>query len=405
MLKVLIADDERIIREGLSGAIDWASLGLTLVGAARDGREALLLAQTAEPDICLVDIMMPGLNGLEFIEALRQIRPNIRFIIISGYDEFDYAQRAIKLKIFDYLLKPIDEAELERVLRSAIHSIENASSETTRISMMKDQLENVRPEAQKKFILDCIEGKCSELDTERFEALYNMRFPKRIGVLLLRLRDCIYLWEEKDRLSNDVLSQKIKQCAAEVLSSQCELLMAVINEEDGGVIVVMGLAEGASLDRLRDLLEEQIAKRLRCRAHILGGVTKGGVHSLENVFSAIRLSARENDRCIPVVRNVKRYIDEHYTEKDLTLNHIAKKFNVSTGHISRLLKQELGVTYSEYLEGRRIDRAISLLMEDGGKIYEIAEWVGYGSQHYFCAAFKKAVGMSPSEYKRRMEST
>lgn len=136
MIKVLIADDEKIIREGLVESIDWDGLGLTLVGTARNGEDALEIAEVELPDICLVDIMMPVVNGLEFIDRITKIKRDIVCIIITGYDEFSYAQRAIKLNTFDYLLKPVDENELTSILRNAIEKIASNRGTETKLSMV-----------------------------------------------------------------------------------------------------------------------------------------------------------------------------------------------------------------------------------------------------------------------------
>lgn len=128
-LKVLIADDEPTITEGLLRLFDWEGNRLEVVGVANDGIIAVNMARELEPDIVLVDINMPLLSGLEVIRALSEQPCDTVFIIISGYDEFSYAIEALKLRVYDYLLKPVKFDELSRVLTQARLSIfENSAS-------------------------------------------------------------------------------------------------------------------------------------------------------------------------------------------------------------------------------------------------------------------------------------
>ncbi len=112
MFRLLIADDEDLVRRGLAALIRREAPGITVVGVAADGLEALRLAEETLPDIVCADIRMPGLSGLDLIERLRAARPGVRSIILSGYDDFAYARRAIGLGVAEYLLKPVDAEQL-----------------------------------------------------------------------------------------------------------------------------------------------------------------------------------------------------------------------------------------------------------------------------------------------------
>ncbi|PWV88443.1 two-component system response regulator YesN [Paenibacillus cellulosilyticus] len=112
MYKVLIVDDEPSIREGMTTLIEWESFGFEVCGTAANGREALAKADELQPDLMLVDIRMPGINGLELIERIREKGSDCHFLILSGYSDFDYAKKAIGFRVDGYLLKPVDEKEL-----------------------------------------------------------------------------------------------------------------------------------------------------------------------------------------------------------------------------------------------------------------------------------------------------
>lgn len=125
MWKVLIADDEPKIRKGLKKILQSFNLDIEIVAEAEDGEIALNLAKEYKPNIILVDINMPFLDGLGFIEKVRDFLPNTIIIIITGYDEFHYAKRAIQLQVFDYLLKPVNSIELKEIILKVIDQLQN----------------------------------------------------------------------------------------------------------------------------------------------------------------------------------------------------------------------------------------------------------------------------------------
>lgn len=120
MLKLIIADDERIIRESISTLIDWNSLGIELIGLCSDGIEAYNMILDECPDIVLTDIRMPGLSGLELIERISQTDLNIQFILLSGFGEFEYAKQAMRFRVHHYLLKPCNEEQIIESMRDVI---------------------------------------------------------------------------------------------------------------------------------------------------------------------------------------------------------------------------------------------------------------------------------------------
>lgn len=120
MLKLIIADDERIIRETISHLIDWNSLGIELIGSCSDGIEAYNMILDESPDIVMTDIRMPGLSGLELVERVAQTDLNIQFIILSGFGEFEYAKAAMKYRVRHYLLKPCNEEQIIESMQEVI---------------------------------------------------------------------------------------------------------------------------------------------------------------------------------------------------------------------------------------------------------------------------------------------
>jgi len=124
MYTMLVADDEMWIRERIISSIDWKKIGVYIAGEAADGEEALSLSRQIKPDIILTDIRMPGINGLDFLKSINEEGLNARVIILSGYGDFDYAQKAIKLGVADYILKPVENNELVSIVKKCIRQIE-----------------------------------------------------------------------------------------------------------------------------------------------------------------------------------------------------------------------------------------------------------------------------------------
>lgn len=116
MKRVLIVDDEAVIREGMKYLIDWESLGYQVVGTAENGLVGLEMIRKLIPDLVMLDIKMPGKTGLQMLQEAREEGYNFHSIILSGYSDFEYAKKAIKLRTASYLLKPVDEDELKEIL-------------------------------------------------------------------------------------------------------------------------------------------------------------------------------------------------------------------------------------------------------------------------------------------------
>ena len=116
MIKVLIADDELKICDLIFNLVDWAALDMSVIAVAHDGKETIEIIKSDMPDIVITDIRMPGYNGVDIIRIGKEYNPDMQFIIISGYSQFEYAQNAIHYGVSDYLLKPVKESELTAAL-------------------------------------------------------------------------------------------------------------------------------------------------------------------------------------------------------------------------------------------------------------------------------------------------
>lgn len=117
-LKAVLIDDEYLVRERLKHIIDWEAEGFTICGEAEDGRSGLELIREEKPDLAVIDINMPVLSGLEMAAGIRRENKTIRLVILSGYNDFEYAREAIRTSVSSYLLKPVQKDELLEILRA-----------------------------------------------------------------------------------------------------------------------------------------------------------------------------------------------------------------------------------------------------------------------------------------------
>lgn len=140
MFKVLIVDDEAFIREGLTTAIDWNLLGCTVAGEAKNGIEAVQAIEEMKPEIIMMDIKMPGKTGLEVSEYALSINPKTKVILLSGYNEFEYARQALQLGAYDYILKPTVYEEVIGAVRRAVEDLVNDERRQTEIAKFKEEL-------------------------------------------------------------------------------------------------------------------------------------------------------------------------------------------------------------------------------------------------------------------------
>lgn len=138
MFKVLIADDETLVIDSLKYGIEWEAYGCQVAGEASDGDEALEKILELMPDIAFVDIRMPGMSGLDVIQAADEKLARTQFIVVSGYSEFEYAKKAIDYGVIGYCLKPFDEEEIVRMLQKAIKAIEDSEKASARMNPKSD---------------------------------------------------------------------------------------------------------------------------------------------------------------------------------------------------------------------------------------------------------------------------
>ncbi len=165
MIKVFLVEDEYAIREGIKKSVDWEGDGFVLVGEAGDGEVAFPKIVKEKPDILITDIRMPFMDGLELSRLVKKELPDIRIVVLSGYDDFNYAREAISIGVEEYILKPVSGDNLMGKLKEIAENIRaKRSEEEVREKYLKDR-EEIRILEQQKFLHDIIDGKLSVSDS------------------------------------------------------------------------------------------------------------------------------------------------------------------------------------------------------------------------------------------------
>lgn len=158
MLKVMIVDDEFYFREALKISLLWKDLGFEICGEAKNGKEALSKIQQLNPDITIVDINMPIMDGLEFAQKVKEKGIESKILILTGHSEFNYAKQAFSSGVYNYLLKPVDETELINCLNNMKADIEREVNTKIEVEKLKKQVAENIPLLKEKFLNDLIQG-------------------------------------------------------------------------------------------------------------------------------------------------------------------------------------------------------------------------------------------------------
>jgi two-component system, response regulator YesN len=162
--KVFLVEDEVVTREGIRDNVGWKAHGFEFCGEAPDGEVALPLLQALKPDVLITDIRMPFMDGLQLSRIVRDRMPGTKIIILSGHDEFEYAQKAISLGVSEYLLKPVSVHDLHSVLQKVASELEQEGSEQRALQKLREQVEENRAALRERFLLKLVTGAASPAD-------------------------------------------------------------------------------------------------------------------------------------------------------------------------------------------------------------------------------------------------
>lgn len=238
MIRMMVVDDEPVIREGIVRAVDWESLDVQVVGTAGNGRDGMAKALTEKPDIVITDIRMPIVDGIRFAKELKEKLPKVRVVFLTGYSEFEYAREAIRLGAADYLLKPINTEDLTKLVRKLADQVrqENATvvSRTQKTVLLKENLPMMRNRCVKRYF----QGEIGETAfTEQAGAL-GMDFSGQEHQIIIFCIDYYYQLIASGEREAGLLKYAMSNIAEEVLGA-CGSAV-ICDEGEARVMVILG---------------------------------------------------------------------------------------------------------------------------------------------------------------------
>jgi|UniRef100_A0A0M0KGA2 YesN/AraC family two-component response regulator len=392
---VLIADDEIIIREGIRDAINWSELQLTVVAEAEDGEEALELALEHQVDILLADLNMPIMNGLTLIKQLRTALPHCKVIIITGHDEFVYAQEAIRLSVVDYIIKPVDADQLYEVLKKVCIELTEGQNRKREETFTAKQLEKNITLLREQFCSNWVMGALT--NEEVAEQLSFLQLPDTLPSFIGVIR-CPELQPAQSFMSDLEGQELFRAFEQEVVRFfNGSSYVKASNQVEGFIYFILW---GEVEEELFTQLEQKVQETLQLMVVQSYERLTGELCDLPQSFQRCKEKVYNLVEVSQIVKRAEQYMNAHFYQSSLSLETVADSLQVSSAYLSRLFKEQLGITFTHALTKLRIKRAIQLLHSTNLTINEISEKVGYETQHYFSTAFKKVMGVSPNRYRK-----
>ena len=427
MYRVLLVDDEYMITEGLKVLIPFEKWNMQVVATANDAETALAYIKDNPVDLVITDVNMPGMNGLQMIEQMKTSLPNAAFIILSGYQEFEYVKTALNLQVADYLVKPVDKVELAAILEKLEREFDRSSNNQLELIFKEETSEDeiatylksfdsvwLGAAAQEKGLVSVpysILGQTGYLflSSQKEESLYLEEFisPYKQGLQAFKLN------LEKSLFYGTVSLQETNP-----LFSYYEPMYRVIIQGNIGQIL-------DELDLLKDIVlqntpEVSITKQLFIQfimdvyhlfQHLKPDDMTTIIKKIESTNTFADLLDYMKDQLSDLfaqyrmnenVANVLEVIGRDY-QKDLSLKDISKELYINPVYLGQLIKRETNSTFAELLNKQRIKAAQQLLLAKNDSIEDVCYAVGYSNVGYFYKVFRKLCGKSPKAYRKQVE--
>lgn len=299
MIKVIIVDDEFMEREGMKKTIDWEKYGCMFCGEADNGLTGMELALKVKPDLVITDIKMPGMDGISMSKNIKEKLPYCKFIIITGYDDFEYARGAVKINAFDFLLKPIDEKEL-------INSIERAFSECSKIKRDMDITIT-------KNLLDIMRGNISgKSDIDNVLSVYGIN---RSDILIASF------------LNNNFEINKSSELIKKTIKKYFKINSYVIECHEDRIALVINNAVPADIENISSIIR-RIQKEVYVNNNIIVTV---GISEICSIYD-LRKAYSESKECL----NYRMYAGRGSI---IHFNNIKKGEYIDWDRITKVVKE------------------------------------------------------------------
>lgn len=443
MYKVYLLDDEPFILEGLKYIVDWQNYGFEIVGFANNGEDGLKEILSMDIDLVITDIMMPKMTGLELIENLINSNYQTNFIVLSAFQEFEYAKKAISMGAQNYILKPIDTEELEKSIisiKSKLKEKENRNKDKDIhkvlkvIPDMKKYLYCIENKSKAVFIID---GKFNDEYIEELTNIKNQIIDLIDDIVYISLgqviKDLEYIntsYESAEDISEYKIIYPNISWIKEYKEKNNKNIDIDIDFEDLKSLLINKDFANASLyieSKFNKLKEDDLnPKKIKAKAlevflnvynyinesklmknlsiYLENAINKNTIDEIQleliNMIKFMQTKLENTQESIsPVIIKLLDHIEKNY-QKDLNLKEISDSLNINSIYLGQLFQKEIGILFSDYINNFRINKAKDLLVNTSLKASEIGELVGYSNKNYFYRKFKSIVGITPSEWRK-----
>lgn len=411
--RLMIVDDDEILREGIEKNADWMANGIQVVGTARNGRECLEMIPDCLPEIILTDIKMPFMDGMQLCEAVYNLYPSIRIVLLTAYDDFSYAQKALDYKVTEYVMKFEDNETIVNAVKKAAAEYDKQKSNAEILRSSARLLKN-------KFLKDwALEPYSREQMEHRAKQLgLTLPFPGfqvlSLGLTPEQNTPAAGVWRQEQyqeqfgNLFADCISGEEQQASYFLAEGHLHVLLNTGDEiRDEKLLPVLRSVE----DVLKIRAVAGIGRRYAERENVSKSYREA-VQALE--YQSILQSEAKNSKTVyfnstigsgalkdSVIDDIIAFIQRHYGEKTLSLNVIAEAVHLTPSYVSSLFKKNCNTNITDYLTKIRMAKAKELLEKTNLRTYEISERIGYSNAQYFSVLFKRMAGFSPTEYRQK----
>ena len=260
---VLLVDDEEDVIRVIMKKIDWERMGFTVIGYAHNGVEALEMVEECVPDVVLTDIKMPYMDGLAMSRKLKERYQNIKIIIFSGFDEFEYAKEAIDIEVEQYLLKPVNAEELDKVFSRIRETLDHERDEQRNIDKLNQYYMESLPLLQESFYTSLIEGRVQPNEMEKYLESYQIHLEAPFYVVTVLH---ISRSQLPEGMSPFLMAVSVKKLAEEQLRERYGSKILMYLEE---IVVISQLSDATEITRYTDEMDSLCvyAKRI-CGAKV-----------------------------------------------------------------------------------------------------------------------------------------
>ncbi|HMM30493.1 MAG TPA: response regulator [Clostridia bacterium] len=222
--KTMIVDDEAEVREGIVSRLDWEALGFEVVAEAENGVEALEKAEANEIDLLLTDIKMPFMDGLSMIAEFRTLHPSAKVVILSGFDDADYARQAIRLGVTEYALKPVNAEELSDMLNEMHKQLDREYNEKLDIAALREKYERALPAMKERFLNELLWRRMGEKELVEGVAAYDLRLNDAARKLVL-VFDIAPHGVHEQPIDCELVPISVLQLIEETLRGRCRMAL------------------------------------------------------------------------------------------------------------------------------------------------------------------------------------